>query len=343
MRTTTTLAAAFVLLVAPAATVAAQDQGYQATVEDDRATIEQQRRVAGQDVASSVVFDTGEGALAGEADVPGAAELRLNVTLHQLVEYRDAEDDGYDEDAEVLSAYRVANASANATAPSNGTLQWSPLEERTIESEDGTEGTLITGEATFPPADPVEGVLGEVAPMENRTFRVHLAVFDEPVTYEDRELGALEVAVATDVENYPYRSNDTRVALVADAQGTPTPTVDVDEAHRVVAERDAEVVRAGVHHDWAGNATVDDEPAPVDATLVPLEEPEDVDEGLALAYDRGDRVQHAATFGASVASIDGSEVAEAAEDAADAVPGPALLAGLAAIGAAALFARRVDR
>lgn len=339
MREITTLVAAIALLLTPATAVAAQDASPETTVEETRATVELTRSIAGQDATTSVVFDTGEGLLAAETDVPSLETHRLNLTVHQVVEYEDADESGaFDAEDDVVSAYRFANASANATAPSNATLQWQPLEERSIEAEDGTEGTLIVGQAQFPPADPVEGVLDSVVGPGNRTLTVQMAVFDEPATYEGREVAPMQVALSIHVENYPYRANGTQLALVAEPAGAPSVTTDVSEDTRVVAEGDYEVAELAVGYDWADTATVDDEEAPVNATLVPTDEAEDVGESLALSYERGDAIRHHGLLGADVNAGEG-DVADAARDAVEGVPGPGVLALVAVVGLAALAHR----
>lgn len=337
MRTITTLAIALALLVAP--TAVAQDSGYETTVTDDRATIEVERSIDGQIARTSVVFDTSEGVLAADNEGFDATDHALNLSLHQILEYEDTnENDRFDGDDKVYSAYRVANASENRTIESNGTLQWEPLEEGTVQSENGTEGTRVVGQAQFPPADPVEGVLGQVAPMENRTLTVALTVFGQPVTYEGQQLGATEVAVTTHVENYPYRNNGTQPALVSDAHGTPDPTIAPENATDVRVEKDVEVASVSLAYDWADNATVDDEETPVHAGLFTVDEGDD--ESLALSYERGDDIVHQASIGAHYEAADDGEIADAARDTFDEVPAPAALTALAALAGVAALARR---
>lgn len=340
MREITTLVAAIALLLTPAATVAAQDGGPETTVEETRATVEMTRSVAGQEATTSVVFDTAEGQLAAATDVPGLETHRLNLTVHQIVEYKDGDGEGaFDAEDEVVSAYRFSNASANATAPSNATVQWTPLEERTVETEDGTEGTLVVGEAQFPPADPVEGVLDSVVGPENRTLTVQMAVFDERVTYEDRELAPMQVALSIDVENYPYRANGTQLALVAEPDGAPSVTTQLHGDTRVAAEGEYDVADLSVGYDWADTATVDEEETAVNATTIPADEAEDVSTSLSLSYERGDAIRHHGLLGADLNAVDEGEITDAARDAVDEVPGPGALAVMALVGLTALAHR----
>lgn len=360
MRTTTTLLLALAMMIAPLGTVGAQqgEKSYETDVSEDRATITIERMVDQRTITNEITFDTEDGAFTTVFDYENASEeasTRLGLTMHQLVEYRDTNDnDRYDADDEVASAWRLSQGSENVTADSNGTLSWDALETKNVTADDGTEGTRIDGVARFPSQDPVQGVLEQLGQGENRTVRVSIYVFGEPVTLDGTHLSAMEVKIDLTVKNYPYTRNGTALALASEAtaQRPLSLSEDGDNASLGVS-REVEGVTIDLAFAWSEQARVDGELTDVGVTQLEgnasqaeaneTDAPDEGDEGseqlFALSYARGEEIVHDPKLGAT-ATVDEGLLGSAQEEASS-VPGmTAWAALLGVLGAAALVRSR---
>jgi hypothetical protein len=338
------------LMLAPASAIAqseADDRSYDLTVSDDRAEIQMPHKVDDRAAETGVVFDTREGQLSGsfafaEAD---ASEERLDVLLHQLVEFEDTnDDDALDDEDEVRSAWRLSNASRNVTMEANDTVEWRSMETVNVTSDDGVDGTTVQAVAEFPEQDPVAGVLGELGQGENRTVTFNVTVFDESAEIDGTQVPASHAHVDWTVDNFPHTAEDTQLALVAGALGTGELQVaDGDNTTEIANRAAVDGYGIGVAAQIADQATVDDEASDVNASAVETDEAaEDAEEGeqvLALSYERGDTVEHELVLGASAASTDDGLV-DAADDEVSAVPSVGAVAALGLLATAALVTKR---
>lgn len=356
MRTKLTLLLALAMTVAPAMSVAAQqgeEKQYETDVSEDRATIEITREFDEREATTEITFDTVKGHFETKFDYQNAtteSESKLEIAFHQLVEYRDANDDGrYDADDDVASAWNVANESRDVTESSNGTLEWRPLSESDVTSDNGTEGTHIHGVAHFPTDDPVEGVLRELGQGENRTFTVDIYVFGQNATYQGTELGPMEVKIDLGVTNYPYTKNGTELALISESKAERELSVDDDvNASEVSVSQEIEDLTVDIAFAWDDQATVDGEMTTVETTVLESESESESDDGeasasserlFAFSYERGDEIVHDPTLGASTAEDEGF-IGRTSDRASD-VPGLTVWTALiGVVGAAALVRHR---
>lgn len=337
------------LVLAPASAVAeehADDRSYDVTVSEDRAEIQMPRQVAERTAETGVIFDTREGQLSGSfgfADAE-ATDERLDVRLHQLVEFEDADDDGeLDDEDEIRSAWRLSNASRNVTMDANGTVEWQALETTNVTSEDGVEGTRVQAVGEFPEQDPLAGVISQLGQGDNRTVTMNLTVFDEPAQIDGTQVPAHHVHVDWTVDNYPYTAEDTQLALVAGAVGTSELSVaDHANATEIANRATVDGFTADVAANVSDHATVDGNETTV-ATSGYDAGNETEDEGderlVALGYERGTVVQHSLVVGSSVQTSDESMV-DAANDKVTSVPSVGAVAALGLMGLAAVVYRR---
>lgn len=355
MRHHTTLLLALAMLIAPVGTVAAQqgeETTYETEVEDDRATITFEQEIGEREVSNEISFDTDEGAFSDAFSYENAtseAEAELEVQLHQLVEYEDANGDGrYDAGDEVASAYKVANGSENVTGVNNGTLEWDALSSRNETTASGDDVTVIHGEARIPVDDPLADVLDRLGQGENRTFAVDIYVTDRPVTVDGMTVQPMEVKIDWRVTNYPYTKNGTALALVAETSSESEIELEDDaEASRAAVSRTLEGIQVDVAFSWNDEATVDGETTTVQTTTLSEETESESEDGeaeteterlLAFSYERGDEIVHDPTLGARTASVDGGLIGNAG-DRLDSVPGLTTWAALLGIVSAALVVR----
>lgn len=346
MRTFTTLLTALALLIAPLASAqafTAQDE-VGTTVEADRAEITLTNTTNDTTATVTVTLDTAEGLLGTNLSVVDQAQdLDVNVTLHQLAEYRAGEDEeALTDNATVVSAWNIAEGSENVTAEANGTLQWAPLEEENVTADDGeTEGVLITGQAIFPgeqPDLPLEEPAVEGQPdlptLEERNVTIELVAFGQQATYNGQDVGPLQTLATFHVNDYPYEAEDTDLALVMEANQA-VHTINLDDAALKSTET-YEGIDVDLAIAWNDEATIDDQGTPVDATQPTPDEDADADDLVALSYERGEIVQHAGLIGASLSEMDDDAPSFNTDD----VPAPGILAVLTGIAGIALVARR---
>lgn len=348
MRTAIAMLMVCALAFAPASAIAeehADDRSYDVTVSDERAEIGMTHPVEDRSGETTVVLDTDRGELSGAfgfAEADGSERMALQ--LHQLVEYHDENEDGALEDEdedEVVSAWNLANASANATGEPNGTVEWHALTERSVTSEDDVEGTQVQAVAEFPEQDPVAGVISELGQTENRTVTLNLTVFDQATTYQGTEVPASHVHVEWTVDNYPYVDEDSRLALVAGTNATGQLALPVaeDEGHQLSSTGQLAEHEVTLAADLAEQARVDGENSTVELGAVEADEDADVEDLVGLNYERGDGIRHELVLGAAVEPIEQSTI-DSASDQVSAVPAPGALAALSLLGVVAVALKR---
>lgn len=345
MRTLTTILTALALMIAPLGTTlaSASPDEVETNVEPDRAEMILTNTTNETTATVTVTLDTAQGILATNLTADDQARtLDVNVTLHQLVEYRAHEDeDAFTDNATTVSAWNIAEGSQNATAEANGTLEWAPIEEENITADDGeTEGILITGQAIFPgeqPDLPVEDPTGQQLPtLEERNVTIKLAAFGQHATYNGQDIGPLQAIVAFEVNGFPYEAEDTDLALVME-DNAAVQTVDLDGA-AIKTTDSADGLAVDLALDWNEEATVDEQGASIVATQPSAHEDAEADQLVALSYDRGENIKHNGLIGASLAD---SQDDEGRMFDTDDVPAPSLLAALASIATVALVANRI--
>lgn len=346
MRAAIAILMACALVFAPASALAgehAEDRSYEVTVSEDRAEIHMPRQIEDETGETMVAFDTAEGNLTGSfalAEDQAEGE-QLTIALHQIVEFRDEDEDGQlSEDDDLRSAWRLSNASRNATMDSNGTVAWQSLEQENVTSDDGVEGTQVQAVAAFGPQSPIEGVIDELGQGEQRTLAVNLTVFEEPAELNGQQVPAHHVHVDWTVEDFPYTEEDTQLALVTGSQAPSGIDVAEQDNATALATRAADDgldVEIGAH--VAEQALVDGEET--DVGISTLEPDEDTQDELlvSLAYERGTTIEHGVLLGSDVAPSDRS-VLETADDEVSSVPSLGLLAMLGVLGTAALIVTR---
>lgn len=325
------------LAFAPAGALAeehADERSYDVTVSEDRAEITMAHEIEQRSGETSIVFDTREGLLQGgfgfaEAD---QADERLDLRLHQIVEFVDENDDGHlDEEDRVSSAWKLSNASENLTAESNGTVEWRALQEKNVTSDDDVEGTQVRGVAEFPEQDPIAGVISELGQGENRTFTVNVTVYDGPAEVEDSQVPSSHADVAWTVNNYPYTRDDTQLAIVTTANETGM-AEDDELASRSTIEGFDVAVSAKVseiaHVD--GNET--------DVQRASLETDDETDRVVSLSYERGTVIEHGMLLGSEVSPA--TSTIDSATDQVSEVPGLGAAAALGIIGTLAVAVKR---
>lgn len=345
MRAAIAMLMACALAFAPATATAdehADDRSYEVTVSDDRAEIQMPREVEDRSGTTSVVLDTEEGLLRGGFGFAEADDgQQLDVRLHQLVEYADKNGNGHlDDGDDTASAWKIANASENVTADSNGTLSRRAIEQHDVTSEDGVEGTTIQAVAEFPDQDPIEGVISELGQAENRTLTINLTVFEDATTYDGTEVPGNHVHVDWTLDNYPYTREETKMALVADADGTDEVTLALDEDEpRIGSQAELEGFGVGLTADVAGEALVDGNETEVAFADVNASEDADVERPLSMNYDTGDAIEHELVLGASVDPVDTGTI-DSASDQISEVPAPDALAAVGLLATAAVAVTR---
>lgn len=343
MRSLPTLIIALALLVAPlgAAQTSTDSDTLEADVQRDRAEITITNTTGDRNATVGILFDTNEGLLATNLTVDEGQEHQVNVNLHQLIEYEPGDEDGFDENATAISTWNVANESEDVAAESNGTLQWAPLQQDNVTADDGeTEGLLVTGTALFQEEQPVpietpEEMQDQLPPLDESNVTVEIAVFGQNATYNGVDVGPMQAAVNLTVNEYPYESDDSRLALVMEAGGVLQAT-DIQDGSLIASETvDNATVNLGL--DWDEDALLDDEEASVDAST--LEARDDAGASgdlIVLDYDQADRIEQHGTLGVSLEGADDGTDGVLTDD----VPGPSLAAVLAGVAMLALARTR---
>ncbi len=346
MRNTATLVTALVLLIAPlgSAQAVTAENGVETTVEHDRAEILLEGNMNETTATVTVTLDTTQGFLATNLSTDEQAQdLDVNVTLHQLIEYR-ANDNAtaFTDNATTVSAWNIADESENVSAEANGTLQWAPIEEENISADDGdTEGVLITAQAIFPGEQPdlplpdQDLEQPQLPTLDERNVTIELVAFGQQATYNGQDVGPLQALVTFHVNDYPYQAEDTSLALVMEANEA-IETIDIEnEALKSTQTYDDITVDLALA--WNNEATINDDATPVEMTQPTPTDDADVGELVALSYDQGEIVQHNALIGASLAEVDEDD---ARTFDTDDVPAPGLLAMLAGLTGIALATKR---
>lgn len=362
MRTITTLLLALVTLVAPAASVAAQ-QGEEnepkINVSDSQAEIVYEREIDDETARSVITFGTNNSAFGVTFDYANQSseeENRLDVGLHQLVEYQDENGNGqFDTEEKVVSSYRLSEeAESKVGGSSNGTVEWDALNVSEATSDDGDEGKVIRAKGTFVGAaseDPLEQVTGALGESDNATFAVSIYVFGSDTSYNDTSVQPLEVLMDVQVDGYPYAKNRTDLALVSEARS------DQGLENASVGENDTEVGPKGyaapdtlegfdvdLSYRWTETASIDGTSQTVqhsvldDASEKNASEEDDstkTEETFALSYPRGEEIQHTHQTGVVVGDVD--NLFDSTKDEISSVPGlTAWAAMLGIVGTAAL-------
>lgn len=349
MRAATAVFATLLLVLAPTAALAQegdQDRAYEVDVSETRAEIAIPGQYGDRTGETGVVFDTRKGQLGTDftfEDVGDEAAPRLDVNLHELVEYSDENDNGYyDAQDEVASSWRIAEGSSNVTGDSNGTLAWDALEEKDVTSDDDVNGTQVRGVASFPSQDPLAGVLDQLGQGENRTFAVDVIVFGQQAELDNQTIGATQVMVDWTVNNYPYTQDDTQLALVASGDSaTPVSYVEEDDSTHLGITQTLGDHAVALGTSLSDEATVDGNAT--EAQTARLEAPEDGNATdnetlVSVSYERGDTIAQDSILGSEVTESEG--VIGSARDKVNEAPGLTAWFAIAGVAAAAGLLRR---
>lgn len=367
-----TLMACLLLVTAVPSAVAQDDGGQQfdKTVEtqDEKVTIEVTRTTEEREDTLTYTFATSDAnltvAASSQAPPNGSdddqldqgedqdrPQLEIGAQLHQILEYRPGNgSEGYTTDAGEKSSWNVSDDSDQHTqdAP-NGTLQWQPLQEEEIQSDDGVSGWHIHARAEYPvePPDTVdvdqdpEDVLEEER--ETGNFTVDLYTFTHPAEFQNDTVDPTEVVVVFGTDGYPYEASDSELALIFEtwsSEGTPE-----DPTQGLTAQQEILGLDAGLEILWEDQATVDGSSA--DVSTDRLEGADDADQNdtqgeqsdasaiLVHSYPRAeDRLEHTHTQGGDL-DVEGGFLDDVQE-----TPAPGIGLLVATLAAAAGFRRR---
>jgi hypothetical protein len=344
MRAAIALLMACALAFAPATAIAqedTEDRRYDVEVSDQRAEITLPRDVDERSAEHTVVLDTEQGLLSGSFGFAEADDAQsLDLSLHQLVEYRDENDNGtFDEDDDIASAWRLSPESENATGESNATVEWRTLETHNVTAENDVEGTQVQAVAEFPEQDPIAGVVSELGESQNRTLTINLTVFEDEATYEGTEVAPSEVHVAWTIDNYPYTSEDTQLALVTEADGAGEIVVDVGDEPSLASTSELDGYDVTVDADLQKQATIDGEDSEVHLSQPAPAEDAEAEHLVAVSYDHGDTIEHELLIGSHADALSESTI-DSATDQVTGVPGPGAFVAVSVVAAAAALVRR---
>lgn len=222
-----------------------------------------------------------------------SAESKLEAQFGALAEYRDENDNGrYDAGEPLVSTWHLGeDADVDDDIPEDGTVQWQQATVSDV-SRDGKQGKLINA-----PAD-----LGDEG-----TFELTFLVFGDFVDLGTSSLTPTGAKIDIGIEDYPYQSNETELALFMETETEQEAEVDdePDEAEddetgvaasSQVGNRTVELVFT-----WKDSAQVDGTSEPVETTVLSSEAESETEDGeteqetkreFVLSYGRGDEIVH---------------------------------------------------
>lgn len=364
-RVAAVLSTLLLLTTVPVALAQDEDeQPYEKSVDtrDHKVTIEVTQTTPEREDTLAYTFDTNNATLVvgaitkvppgGDDDEPPAPQMRVEAQLHQLLEYDDADEDGrYTSNDTIVANWNVSEGSEPQTEASpNGTLQWQPLEEENITSDDGVTGWHIQGTARYPLEvdDPLsQGASTLLEDRERGNFTVHLYTFSHPAEFHGRTLFPTDVLVTIGTEDYPYQENGTKTAVVFETQGTDG--VDQGATGEISAEGEILGLDTELSTTWENEAVVDGDPAPVRTDLLDPEAAADGDEGSGSTATRTNAVLvHSYPRAEQTLSHPHVQSAQFGSDSnlrdkVDETPAPGAAAAALAAGLVALAARRSRR
>ena len=299
------------------------------------ARIELERETNATEDKIELRFDASEGLLEVkyEADTNDTeTEQKLRARFHELIEYVDSDGDGaYDSGEEIASAYRLGGGNELAD-DLTGQAAWQPITLSDVTKGNAT-GKKLESRATFG---------------ERGVFGLVFYVFGDFTMLDGTTLQPTETKIDILIQHYPFVRNDTRLGVVLTLKAEE----EFEREHEFVDADEEGVASSGTTSDvsfslvftWKETARVDGVDTPVRATVLKnsTKVESEVDEGeresateqkvlLVLSYERGDDILHDPTAGVSYQTLSAETRA---------VPGPGLMVAAAAVGLAALFARR---
>lgn len=296
-------------------------------VDDGRARIKLAREGPQGEDSVKIEYDAARAALQVkyEQEVQdNKTEEKLQARFLALLEYRDANGNGaYDAGEPVASAYAVGESEKGWKGPTNGTLDWGPIQVQDVTSN-GTGGKKLSSRATFG---------------GNATFGLDFYVYGDFTMVGNASLAPTEAKIDVLIDDYPYARPDTALALVLDLKAEEKLETERDEDEEGFAAPAAEAGTGfRLVFTWLETATVDGVDLPVHSTVLKNEEETKDEEReqkarIALSYARGAHILHDPTLGATLAT-QSAGVQEVP------LPGPLLAVAAVALGALVLRRRR---
>lgn len=325
---------ACLLLVTAVPSAVAQDDGGQefdksVETQEEKTTIEVTRTTEEREDTLTYTFDTTNAKLTVSASTEASPngsddgqldegddkdrQMEVSAQLHQILEYRsDDGSDRYNQGDTVKSNWNVSDDSEPQTeeAP-NGTIEWQPLEEEQIQSDDGVSGWHIHARGEYPPQTPetvgVDQDPEEVLEEEQRgNFTVDLYTFTHRAEFQGDTVEPTEVVAVVGTDGYAYEGSDTDLALIFETWSSEGPQEDPTEG--LTADGEVLGLQTGLEILWEDQATVDNSTSDVHTDL--LEETDDTDSNdteedasdatsvLVHSYPRAeDKLEHTHTQG----------------------------------------------
>lgn len=265
-------------------------------VDGDQVQIKLAREGGGSEDEVKIHYVAHAGTMKVEYEAENATseiESSLKVRVREVLEVRDANGDAaFDPNDTVVARHPIGRLDWTLTGPEDITTG-------------GTPGKRITGVGAFP---------------EGGSLVFVLHAFGDFATINGTSLLPTEVKIDILLDHFPYRANDTQVALlVASEQETEV------EAEATDAGLVASAAGFAASFTWAEHALVDGVLLPVRTTLLRSEADDDgAQASFALTYPRGTLINHDPIVGIQGADAD-----------ARSVPAPAVYAMVLAVAAVA--------
>ncbi|KXB02938.1 hypothetical protein AKJ45_03015 [candidate division MSBL1 archaeon SCGC-AAA261F19] len=166
-------------------------------------------------------------------------------------------------------------------------------------------------------------------------FKAVVHASGKPIIAKGENVMPNEVKIDIEITNFPYRENDSKLALKTELESE----LEVEEQKREIEDTDEEEVQItsgnyGGFFSWKKTAQVDGVSKPVKSTNI-FDDPEEGDRELYLIYEHGDSIVHDPKIG-----VRGALGGVAAEINWATVIGAAIVAALVAIIVTSLMLRK---
>ncbi|MDX1610991.1 MAG: hypothetical protein R3185_01395 [Candidatus Thermoplasmatota archaeon] len=318
-----TLLFAAAVLVIPSAVAEDHDEdawSYELDVTDGKAEVQMERERGEDEGEISFEYDRDEAKVSYgyEREANGTeVEAEMEVQFHQLVEYEDENgNDRYDPGEEILGGYTLALESEERLTGDAEKADWGAITRTSHTSEDGVPGHKFSSTARLD-----EGTL---------TFDFY--VHGDEATLGAAEIEATELKLDIRIQDYPYQSDTSSLALLVEV-GSEAEIEEDDDVERDEDGVRAQAADAQLSFAWKDFATVDGSDEDVGTTSLEVETERSAgeyehEELFVFSYPRGDDVVHDPTMGV------------ATQAGAAATPAPAMALAVLALFAGALVARR---
>lgn len=274
------------------------------SVTDSEVEFSLERESAASEDRIEVRFDTSDAGFEVNYEAEsGNTELEkeLEVWLHQLVEYVDANANGkYDEGEEIVGGWDLSSSSTERLMDEDrGEVTWRPLSHMETTSATGVPGHKIEARADFG---------------TNGVFGLDLYAFGAATRIGDATVGPTEVKIDIIIQNYPYVREGTALAILVETGSSSefeTDHEDVDADEKGLASTSLVGDKmVSLLFTWKETVRVDGVDRPVGTTLfegssssetTTTQSEQEVEQLIVLSYPRGADILHDPATGVSYA------------------------------------------